>query len=87
MQQRERRLRGKERLARQVQQHRGVLADRIEQHRPGGLAGDLAQDVDALGLEGLQVRRIGRRHGVSVLLNCASRAPDGPASSPAGSSV
>jgi hypothetical protein len=40
-----------------MQQDGGVLADRVEQYRVGRLGGDFAQDVDALRLEGLQVRR------------------------------
>ena len=35
--------------------HRAVLADRVEHHRPLALGDGLAQDVDALGLEPLQV--------------------------------
>ena len=56
VQQRERRLGRIERLHRQVQQHRAVLADRIQHHRPFALGDHLAQDVDALGFEALQVR-------------------------------
>jgi anti-sigma factor RsiW len=51
-------------LARQVQHDRAVLADGIQHHRLVGLCDDLAHDVDALGLQPLQVvewksRRIG----------------------------
>ena len=44
-----------ERLLRQPQQHRRVLADRIEHHRPLELGDHLAHDVDAFGLERPQV--------------------------------
>ncbi len=40
-----------ERLLREPQQHRRVLADRIEHHRPLELGDHLAHDVNALGLE------------------------------------
>ena len=43
-----------------------------------GLGGNFTQDVDALGFERPQMRRMGRRQ-VTVLL---SRVPGGPASSP-----
>ena len=55
VQQRERRLGRIERLARQMQQHRGVLADRIEQHRRAELRRRLAEDVDALRLQQVEV--------------------------------
>ena len=42
-------------LAREVQHHRAVLADRIEHHRLGRLGDELAQDMDALGFQPLQV--------------------------------
>ena len=42
-------------LPRQVQHHRGILADRIEHHRIAALGGDFADDVDALGFEPLEV--------------------------------
>ena len=58
VQERERRLRRIERLHRQVQHHRAVLADRIEHHRPLALGDDLAHDVDALGLEALKMREL-----------------------------
>ena len=51
VQQRERDRARIERLLRQPQQHRRVLADRIEHHRPLELGDHLAHDVDALGLE------------------------------------
>ena len=41
----------------QVQHHRAVLADRIEHHRIFGLGDDLAQNLDALGFEALQVSK------------------------------
>ena len=66
VQQRERRPGGVEGLQREVQQDRGVLADRIQQHRAGGLAGDLAEDANALGLERAKMRgKGGHRGGVS----------------------
>ena len=69
VQQRERRLAGREGLQGQVQHHAAVLADRIEHHRPFELGGDLADDVDALGLEGLELGQ--GFHG-------AARIPQGP---------
>jgi hypothetical protein len=51
MQQGERRLGGIERLQRQMQHDRGVLADRIKHHRMAELRHHLAHDADALGLE------------------------------------
>ena len=47
---------GIERLRRQVQHHGAVLADRIEHHRLVGLGHHFAHDVDALGLQTLQMR-------------------------------
>ncbi len=55
VQQRERNRPGIERLLRQPQQHRRVLADRVEHHRPLELGDHLAHDVDALGLERAQM--------------------------------
>jgi len=67
VQQREGELARVERLAGQVHHHRGVLADRVEHHRVVELGGDLADDVDALGFELLEVAQAGRadefRHG------------------------
>ncbi len=60
---------GIERLHRQVQHHRAVLADRIEHHRLLALGDDLAHDVDALGLEPLQVRQVNE----GALLECGHR--------------
>ncbi len=51
---------GKKALRRQVQHHRAVLADRIEHHRTLGLGDDLAQDVDALRLELLEMGQAAR---------------------------
>ena len=75
VQQRERNRPGVERLLRQPQQHRRVLADRIEHHRPLELGDHLAHDVDALGLErpqvvearpmGTPMRTLGRICGMS----------------------
>ena len=53
---REREARRAERLLGQAQQDDRVLAAAEEQDRPLELGGDLAHDVDGLGLEGLQVR-------------------------------
>ena len=53
--QRERRLRRVERLERQVQHHRAVLADRVQHRRSLRLRHRLAHDLDRLGLEPLQV--------------------------------
>ncbi len=63
VQQRKRRRRRIERLDREVQHHRAVLADGVEHHRLLALRHHLAHDVDALGLEPLQVgeRRCRRR--------------------------
>ena len=69
VQERKRRLGREERLQRQVQHHRAVLADRIEHHRPLALGDDLAHDVDAFGFETLKVRE--RRFSV-VHLDCAA---------------
>ena len=60
VQQRERQRGRGEGLAGQVQQHRGILADRIEQHRPLELGRHLAEHVDRLGLERPQAARHGR---------------------------
>jgi hypothetical protein len=53
-------------LGRQVQQHRGVLADRVQQHRPAKRTGDLAQDVDRLCLEDVQDVFGRDRHGLTT---------------------
>ena len=42
-------------LQRQVQHHRAVLADGVQHHRPLALGDGLADDVDALRLQPLQV--------------------------------
>ena len=55
LEQRERRLRRRKGLQRQVQHHRAVLADGIQHHRPFALRNDFPEDVDALGLQALQV--------------------------------
>jgi hypothetical protein len=46
---------GVEGLAREVQHHRAVLADGIEHHGLLGFRHDLAHDVNALGLEPLEM--------------------------------
>ena len=52
---------GRERLAGDVEHHDRVLAAREQQARALHLGGDLAEDVDALGLEGPQLgHRVGR---------------------------
>ncbi len=60
VQQRKRRLRGKERFHRQVQHHAGVFPDRIQHDRVAELGGYLAHDADRFGLETLQVLGEGR---------------------------
>ncbi len=52
---RERQRRGVEGLAREVQEHGGVLAPRKQQHAALELCGHLANHVDGLGLEGPEV--------------------------------
>ena len=52
---REREAPGPERLLGQAQQHDRVLAAAEQQHRPLELGRDLADDVDRLGLERLEV--------------------------------
>ena len=63
MQKRKRRFRRIERLERQVQHHRAVLADRVEHHGPLALGDDFSHDVDALGFEALKMGEMldGRR--------------------------
>ena len=60
VQQRERDAAREERLAGQVQQDRGVLADGIHEQRLGELGRHLAEDVDAFGLEPGQVGQFRR---------------------------
>src|ERR1700677_1492254 len=55
LQQRERSFCGRKGLARQMQHHRAVLALRIEHDRLLTLRDHFAEDVDALGLESLQI--------------------------------
>ena len=68
---------GPERLLGQAQQHDRVLAAAEEQHGPLELGGDLAHDVDRLGLERLEVGELARsRDDVQPalgLLGCAQR--------------
>ena len=55
----------------QVQHHRRILADRMQQHGPREIGGDLAEDVDALGFELPEVRDAEVRegwHGLIVLV-------------------
>src|SRR5581483_3889441 len=58
VEERERRRRGMEGLAREVQHDRAVLADRVEHHRVLRLGDDLAHDVDRLRLEPLQMSEV-----------------------------
>ena len=60
--QRKRRLGGIERLHRQVQHHGRVFADRVQHHRVFELGGHLADDVNALRFELLEMREIVTRH-------------------------
>src|SRR6476620_8798808 len=71
-------------LQQQVQQDRTVLADRVHHHRISKPGRDLAQDVDALGLETIQVRQVSNgflerhvqwalRHGRTAQSNCYAR--------------
>jgi hypothetical protein len=55
MKQRKRRLARIERLHRQMQQHRRILADRIQHHDLVALGDGLAHDVNALGLELIEI--------------------------------
>mgnify|MGYP003349138318 CR=1 FL=1 len=55
VQQRERQRRWEERLLREAKHDRTVLAERVEHHRPLRLGDGLAEDVDALGLESLEM--------------------------------
>ena len=51
---------GVKRLQREVEHHRRVLANGVQHHGVVELGGDLTDDVDALGFEGLQVsERVG----------------------------
>ena len=63
VQQREGNFAGEEGLLGEPQHDGGVFADRIEHDRIFELGGDLAQDVDALGLQQLQVAEAGGRSG------------------------
>ena len=55
---RERQARRPERLERDVEHHDAVLAAREQQHRPLELGRDLAQEVDRLGFERVEMREI-----------------------------
>ncbi len=61
VEQRKRNRRRVERLLREAQQHRGVLADRVEHDRPLELRDDFPDDVNALRLERAQVIQARRR--------------------------
>jgi hypothetical protein len=74
VQQRDRRTRRIKGLEQQVQEHRAVLADRIQHHRIAEPGRDLAQDVDAFRLEAIEVgqrgwfgHRSGRQGGNGIL--------------------
>ena len=56
VQEREGRPRREKRFLGQVRHDRGVLTDRVEHHRVVELSDRLPDDVDALGLELLEVR-------------------------------
>ena len=81
---------GIEGLLRQAQHHRGVLADGVEHHRVPELGRDFAQDVDALGLEQLQVAEVGDGvlrvrviecgHGLTVSIRLQLEAKENPQS-------
>jgi hypothetical protein len=45
----------------QVQQHRAVLADRVQQYRIAELGRYLAKDVEAFGFESVQVAQVCRQ--------------------------
>ena len=60
-------LAGIERLHREVQHHRAVLADRIQHHRLVALRNDLAHDVDALGLQPLKMGQACRLRDLCLL--------------------
>ncbi len=60
VQQRERRHRRVEGLRRQAQHHRAVFTDRVQHHRLLRLRDRLTEDMDALGLEPLQVGQLQR---------------------------
>src|SRR5579883_1363217 len=60
VQQRKRQAARKERLARQVQQNRRILADRVEQHRAFRLGHRFPHDVDAFGFQRVEMRRSSR---------------------------
>ena len=68
-----------ERLAREVQHHRAVLADRVQHDRPLTLRDCLAHDVDALRLERLEVAQGPCRGHRRPTYNstCGSLRPDG----------
>ena len=67
VQQREREAPGPERLLGQPQQHDRVLAAGEQQRRPLALRGDLAHDVDRLGLEVVEMAQTCRPHSVFSL--------------------
>ncbi|MNL21692.1 hypothetical protein D3C87_1429950 [compost metagenome] len=71
MQQRKWDLAGIEGLACQMQQDARILADRIHHHRPLKAGRHLAQNLDALGLEGLQMRQ-----SVEVQVSIPKQVPD-----------
>ena len=73
VEQRKRRRRRVERLAREVQQDRGILPDRVEHHRSAKLGHRFAQDVDRLRFEPAKVgqgRGGGQRRCFSRPVRC-----------------
>src|SRR5690606_32873353 len=76
--------RGMEGLAREVEHHRAVLADRIEHHRIVRLGGHLAKNMDALRLEPGEVRkaRVGRGASEGRVRQAASVAASARAAMP-----
>ncbi len=77
VQERERRNRRVEGLAGQLEHDRAVLADRVQHHRSLALGDRLPHDLDAFGLEPLQV---GERHGHAPVSG-SSAAPGKPVDS------
>ena len=75
MEEREGRRSGMKCLAGQVKHHRAVFADRIQHDRPFALGDGLAHDVNALGLENLEMGE--NRHFGSTIRQ-ESEGPAGP---------
>ena len=75
VEERERNRAGVERLLRQAQHARGVLADGVEHHRPLELGHHFPKDLDALGLERAQMIEARRYSDVHVHRQGNSRHP------------